>query len=669
MDDSVATATQPSPTGGRGARCCTHDAAPPHGDGEGEAGHAHGAEWRVQLASSLGCGVVGLVAGLLLPDSVPFGVGFGAWALCYVLGGWSAAIDALASLRKLRLDVHFLMLLVALGAASLGEAAEGAVLLFLFSLSSALEGFAEARTESAIAGLLKHAPREANVVEDDGSEHRIGVDDLRAGMRIRLRPGDRVPADARVMTGVTGVDESMLTGEEMAVTRRPGEELAAGSQLVDGTVDAEVVRAPAESTLQRMVSLVLEARERRAPAQRLTDRLGSGYALAIITASAAFGLLLWASGTPGDRAFYRAMTLLVVASPCALVLSIPSAILASIAAGARRGVLFRGGAPVEQLADANVFVFDKTGTLTTGELTLRSIEVAGGWTEEEALSLAASAELGSEHPLARAVVRTARERGIEPTPSEEFRAVPGAGIEATIAGGQVLIGTREFVREGSGGRFPASWEIAEPSIRQTHVFISAGTRSAALLFEDTPRPDAADLLDRLRGAGRRLVLLSGDREGPARALAEELRIPEVHARATPERKLEFVSGLIDRGDRVVMVGDGVNDAAALAAATVSVVMGKRGSDAAIGQAGIVLAQDRFSGLVDALALSERARKIIRQNLGVSIGAMVVLAIGAIAGGLPLPVAVMGHEGSTVVVCLNSLRLLVHRRKQARLPSL
>lgn len=626
--------------------------------------HEPASNWRIQLASAIGCGVLGLVAGLALPEGAPPAVRNTLWAASYLLGGWSAAIEALGHLRKFRLDVDFLMLFVALGAAALGEAAEGAILLFLFSLSSSLEEFAEARTESAIAGLLKHAPREATIIEPDGTEHRVNVDALRVGMHIRLRPGDRVPVDARVSTGISGVDESMLTGEEMAVTRRPGEELAAGSQLVDGTLDAEVIRPPEESTLQRMVRLVLEARERRAPAQRLTDRLGSGYALAIIGGSTAFGLLLWATGTPADRAIYRAMTLLVVASPCALVLSIPSAILASIAAGARRGVLFRGGAPIEQLADANVFVFDKTGTLTTGELSLRSLTAAGGWTEDEALALAAAAELGSEHPLARAVVRAARERGIEPSGSDAFRAIPGAGIEATINGELVLIGTREFVRERSEGRFPASWELAEPGIRQTHVFINAGTRSAVLLFEDRARPDAPALLEKLRGAGRRLVLLSGDREAPCRALAEELRIPEVHARATPERKLEFVSGLRDRGDLVVMVGDGINDAAALAAATVSVVMGKRGSDAAIGQAGIVLAQDRFSGLVDALDLSRRARRVIRQNLTISIGAMVILALGAIFGGLPLPVAVMGHEGSTVVVCLNSLRLLVAPPRRA-----
>lgn len=617
--------------------------------------------WRLQLASALICGAVGIAADMAEERST---LANSLWVVSYIAGGWAAAIEVFERVRKLVVDVHFLMLAVALGAASLGQFAEGAILLFLFSLSSALEHFAEARTEDEVRGLLKNAPIDATQLLPDGTEKKIPADSIESGFELRLRPGDRVPADARVTRGTTNVDESMLTGEELPVLRSIGMELSAGSLVLDGGIDVVVLRPPAESTLQRMVNLVLDARGRRSPSQRITDRLGSRYTVAILVGSAVYFGILLTLGFEPNVAIYRAMTLLVACSPCALVLSIPSAILTAIAAGARMGILFRSGAAVENLALVDTFAFDKTGTLTSGELALHKVETAGDWNEEEVLSLAASAELRSEHPIGRSIVREARRLGSEPAPPEEFKAYPGEGIEATIGGRAMQLGTREFVSKRSGGRFPESWALVESSTRRVHIFVGEGHRSAMLSFEDDIRANAKGVLAKLRESGRRTMLVTGDREAPAREAAEAVGITEVLFRQAPEMKLELMTRLAGEGRQVAMVGDGVNDAAALAAAQVSIVMGGRGSDAAIEEAGIVLVGDRIANLWEAVRISEVARRIIVQNLVISGGIIVILAIAALTGSVKLPAVVVGHEGSTVIVVLNSLRIFLASRHRA-----
>ncbi|MDX2176884.1 MAG: heavy metal translocating P-type ATPase [Candidatus Sumerlaeia bacterium] len=626
------------------------------GDQPGSGTEAESPAWRRELAVALLCGAAGIAAAIAHQLGAPPAAVLALWAVCYAAGAWDAARELVPKLLRGILDIDFLMLVVALGAAALGYYAEGAILLFLFSFSGSLESFAEARTESAITALLKDAPKEAVVLDPDGRERRAPADSLAAGNVVRLRPGERVPADCRVLHGATSVDESMLTGESTPATRSLGSELSAGSLLVDGGVDAEVLRPASESTLQRMVQLVLRARAEKAPSESFTDRFGTPYTYAILGASALYGGGLWLWGIPGAEALYRMMTLLVVASPCALVLSIPSAILTAIAAGARRGILFRHGGAVENLAGIRHFIFDKTGTLTTGELHLREVVLGGAWTRDEALRAAAEAELRSEHPVARSIVRAAREEGIDPAPPAKFLAYPGEGVEAETSLGTVAVGRPSFVRERLGGVFPATWELAEDAAGVVRVFSGRGRQSAEFVLEDQLRPDAAALLARLRTLRVRRTLLSGDRPGPVAQVARELEMDAHIAKARPEEKLEFVKTSRAEGP-TAMVGDGVNDAAALAAADLAIVMGGRGSDAALAQGDVILVGDRLAKLGEAIELSRRARRIIAQNLGISGAVMAVLALVSLTGLLPLPLAVVGHEGSTVVVVLNSLRLL------------
>jgi Cd2+/Zn2+-exporting ATPase len=325
------------------------------------------------------------------------------------------------------------------------------------------------------------------------------------------------------------------------------------------------------------------------------------------------------------------------------------------------GILFRSGAAVENLALADTFAFDKTGTLTSGELALHKVDVAGDWTEQDVLARAASAELQSEHPIGRSIVREARRHGAEPVPPATFKAFPGEGIEATIGAHTLQLGTREFVSDRSDGRFPESWALVESSTRRVHIFVGEGHRSAMLSFEDDIRANAKGVLALLKKSGRRTMLVTGDREAPAREAAGDVGIDEVLFRQSPEMKLELMTKLAAEGRHVAMVGDGVNDAAALAAAHVSIVMGGRGSDAALEEAGIVLVGDRIANLWEAVRISEVARRIIVQNLVISGGIIVILAIVALTGFLKLPAAVVGHEGSTIVVVLNSLRIFLASR--------
>lgn len=626
--------------------------------------HHKGSErpsWRRLLALSLACAAAGLGAAVLEALGVEVQWLLPLWAASYLLGGWEAAKESLHRLRSRELEIHFLMLAVASGAAFLGEYAEGAVLLFLFSFSGALEAYATARTESAIAALAKEAPEKATLLREDGTEEVIPVERIAPGMILRLRPGDRVAADGTIESGKATFDESMLTGEALPVEHERGDPVSAGVVVVGGGADLRVVRPAAQSTLQRMIDLVLKARQEKAPAERFTDRFGGRYTVGILSGCLLFFLVLLAAGVEVNAALYRAMTLLVVAAPCALVLSIPSAILAAIAAGARRGVLFRHGGAVEGLAHISTVAFDKTGTLTTGDLSLAEMERSGDWSEAQALTIIASAELRSEHPIARSIVKEARRRGIEPTPPAEFRFVAGAGIEARVGEETVRIGTAGFLQD-DGRPLPEHW--LEPGVAgQIRVLVRCGDRAARLLLQDQVRSEAAVLVSRLKGAGVTPIIISGDQEAPVKEVASVLGIQQYHYRQRPEDKIARLTELRDRGERVLMVGDGVNDAAAIASADLGAVMGTRGSAATLEQGDIIIMGDHLGRVWMAMQLSHRARRIIRQNLGISLCVMMLLGLVAVGGKLPLPLAVVGHEGSTVIVVLNSLRLLFRGRDQ------
>ncbi len=622
-------------------------------------------EWRLLawLAGICGlAGLGGLAASLLLPD-YPW-LARSLFAVGLIAGAWDAAIDTWEQIRKGRIDIHFLMLAVALGATLIGAWGEAVLLLFLFSASGAMEEFALDRTQREVSALLKTSPKRATVVDRDGHEHEVDVEQLQVGQRVRVKPGEAFAADGTITQGKSAADESTLTGEATPVEKAPGDPVFSGTINIWGALDFEVMRLPAESTLRKIIRLIQTAQKLKAPSERFTDKFGTGYTYAVIGASAAMFLVEWLvfhlppfTNTPEVRsAFYRAMTLMVVASPCALVLSIPSAILAAIAWGARHGVLFRGGGAIENLAKVNVVALDKTGTLTTGELVVVSYESFPPGREDEVMELAYALEAKSEHPLARAIVRDAKARGVKMREVSEFQNMVGAGVRAKLGHGHAVLGRRELLEAGPLAGWasqlpPASAEFAE-------VWVVGKDLLGRVLLRDQIRAESRGVLAKLKELGVHTVMLTGDRRHTAEAVARQLGLGEVRANLTPEQKVAAITDLKEGGRRrVAMVGDGVNDAPCLAASDIGVAMGARGSDAALEQAEVILMHDRIENFLAAHRLSRRARSVIKQNLTISLGVVVVMVVATALGAVPLAIGVAAHEGSTLVVCLNSLRLL------------
>ena len=623
-------------------------------------------EWRMLLILAAGCGVFG-VAGTFakhFASDLPW-LAKGLFFIGLIAGGWDAAVDTWANLKKREIDIHFLMLAVAIGATFIDAWGEAVLLLFLFSTSGAMEEYALDRTQREVSALLKTSPKRATLVLADGQEKEVPVEELQLKQRVRVRPGGAFAADGTVVSGKSASDESTLTGEANPVEKAIGDSVFSGTINLWGTLDFEVARLPSESTLQKIIRLIQTAQKLKAPSERFTDKFGTGYTYVVIGGSAAMFLVWWlgfhlpAFVNTGETrsAFYRAMTLMVVASPCALVLSIPSAILAAIAWGARHGVLFRGGAAIEKLADINVVALDKTGTLTTGELEVINYESFPAGRETEVMELAYALEASSEHPLARAIVRDARARGIRAIPLEDFQNIVGQGVRGRVAGGQTLLGRRELLEAGPLAGWaeklpPAPAELAE-------VWVVGKDMLGRVLLRDQIRSESKGVLAELARHNIHTVMLTGDRRQAAETVARELGVSEVRAHLTPEQKVDAIQALRlgPPSRRVAMVGDGVNDAPCLAAADVSVAMGARGSDAALEQAEVILMDDRIENFLSAHRLSRRARAIIRQNLSISLGVVVIMVIATALGTVPLAIGVGAHEGSTLVVCLNSLRLL------------
>ena len=626
--------------------------------------HDHVDEWKLQLAAAMLCGVFGLLAAFVLP--APFKMA--AFAAAYLAGGFYPAEEVWERLQKRVLDVHFLMLAVAVGAACIGAWAEGATLLFLFSFSGALEHYALGRTQKEIRSLFRDAPKTATVLDADGNETEIAVEKIRAGTRLLIKPGAQFPVDAEIVKGATAADESNLTGEATPVEKAVGDTALAGTINLWGAVEVIVTRPAAESSLQKIITLIKEAQQQKAPAQQFTDKFSTCYTYGVLGLSLAmffvwwlgFGLAAFTSAVESHSAFYRTMTLLVVSSPCALVLSIPSAVLAAIAWSARHGILFRGGAAVEKLAEINIVCLDKTGTLTTGELRVEKVESFPPGREKEIAQLAYSLEKLSTHPLARAITRHGKQQGFEPFALDHFESVTGQGLRAKRAGVECLLGRREWII--AERRAPVRPEFVFSRNGATapgfsEIWLAEGGLLGRIILRDDIRPQAAQVIEELRHEGLQSVVLTGDRKAAAEHLRSELKLDDVRAELKPEGKVAAIRELSGQGNKVAMVGDGVNDAPSLAAAHIGVAMGARGSDAALEQADVVLMHDRLENFLAAFRLSQRARRIIRQNLFISLGTVVVLVTFAMLGKIPLTIGVVGHEGSTVVVVMNSLRLL------------
>ncbi|MBU6402232.1 MAG: heavy metal translocating P-type ATPase, partial [Verrucomicrobia bacterium] len=628
----------------------------------------HEREWKPQLLAAGLCGAFGLAAYLI-------GTTLAAellYPLAYLAGGWFALHEVWVRWKQWTLDVHFLMVAVALGSASIGAWGEGTTLLFLFALSGALEHYAMGRTQREIRSLFQTAPKVATRLDEQGREQESPVDRLQPGMRLRLKPGEQFPVDGEILKGATAVDESNLTGEATPVEKGLGDPVMAGTLNLWGVVEVKVLRPADRSALQKIIHLIREAQHLKAPSQRFTDRFGTRYTYAILGLSAAMFLLWWlgagrspfAAEAAHRSAFYQTMTLLVVASPCALVLSIPSAILAAIAWAARHGILFRGGAAVEKLAAISVVAMDKTGTLTTGELRVERVESFPPGREAEVLELAYALERLSTHPLARAISRFGKQQQVRELELDQFESVTGLGLRAVHGVTPVVLGRREWLAHGPHRARIQEVPATEPGASE--VWLARDRLLGRILLRDDVRPQASAVVARLRKLGLQMVVLTGDRRPAAEHLRLQLGLEDVRAELKPEEKVQIIAGFSRERRHVAMIGDGVNDAPSLAAAYVGVAMGARGSDAALEQAEVVLMHDRLENFLAAYQLSQRSRRIIRQNVTISLGTVVVLVGCALFGAIPLTLGVLGHEGSTVIVVLNSLRLLV-TGPDARLP--
>ena len=590
------------------------------------------------------------------------------WILSYISGGYYGLLDGIAVLREKKLDVNLLMIMAALGAAFIGQPVEGAALLFLFSLSNTLQSFAMGRSRKAIEKLLDLRPANASVRR--GSRTVImPVENLIIDDVVIVRPGERFPIDGEVISGTSEVDQAPITGESVPVVKETGDPVFAGSVNGNGGMEIRVTRLAQDTTLARIVQMVEEAQESKAQTQRMLDSFEQVYALVVLAGAILLIVvpyfLLKEAFFP---TFYRAMTWLVVASPCALVISTPASILSAIANGARNGILFKGGAHLEQTANLKVIAFDKTGTLTLGKPHLAAIHTFGAISEDEMLRQVAAVEARSEHPLAAAIVTAAQERGLTLPTATEFRAVPGQGIEGRVEADQLWVGGRRLFFE-RGVTIPAeiSAQIQEYEEQGQTVMLAyrhneKGSEWLGLLgTADQLRPDAKEMIAALKNQGiERTVMLTGDNERVAARIAALAGVDEFHANLLPQDKVSLLKTLQVKYGPVAMVGDGVNDAPALATADVGIAMGGAGTDVALETADMVLMSDDLHKLPHALGLARSARKVVFQNLTFALVVIVLLVISAFGANLPLPLGVVGHEGSTVLVVLNGLRLLAYR---------
>jgi len=625
-----------------------------------EEGHAAGwfAEHRELILSGVS-GLLLLVGWLAALAGAPGALSLGLLLGAYAAGGFYTLRDAWQSMRSRRFDIDTLMIVAAAGAGVLGAWAEGALLLFLFSLGHALEHLAMDRARRAIEALAEFAPKTA-LVQRDGAEIEVRVADLLRGDHVIVKPGSRIPADGRVVSGESAVDQSPLTGESMPVDKQPDDPVFAGTVNGEGALLIEVTKLARESTLARMVAMVAEAQTQKSPTQRFTDRFERIFVPVVLAGAALLIVLPSLFGLPFADSFYRAMAVLVAASPCALAIATPSAVLAGIARAARGGVLIKGGAHLENLGTLSAIAFDKTGTLTVGKPRVTDVVAIEG-SEDALLQLAAAVESRSAHPLAQAVVTEAQRRGLTWSEAESVEAVTGQGLRAEIDGRKVAIGNaRLFESEAMPDALRQHATRLQTEGKTTMLVQADGHFLGVLALADTPRAGVREVLASLHQLGiRQTIMLTGDNEQVGRVIGKEIGLDEVRAGLLPQDKVAAMEELARRHGRAAMVGDGVNDAPAMARATVGIAMGGAGTDVALETADVALMADDLAKLPFAVALSRAARRIIRQNLFVSLGVVALLIPATLFGWAGIGVAVAIHEGSTLVVVINALRLLAY----------
>ncbi|GAA2632534.1 heavy metal translocating P-type ATPase [Streptomyces vastus] len=582
------------------------------------------------------------------------------YALAYVTGGWEPGWEGLKALKEKTLDVDLLMIVAALGAAAIGQVMDGALLIVIFATSGALEALATARTADSVRGLLDLAPSTATRLTPDGGEQAVPVEELAVGDTILVRPGESVGADGRVLDGASEVDQATITGEPLPAPKEPGDEVFAGTLNGTGALRVRVERDASDSVIARIVRMVEEASETKAPTQLFIEKVEQRYSLGMVAATLAVFLVPLAFGAELDGSLLRAMTFMIVASPCAVVLATMPPLLSAIANAGRHGVLVKSAVVMERLGQVDTVALDKTGTLTEGSPHVTDVRPLrrSGLDEDELLALAAAAEHPSEHPLARAVVDAARERGLGLPATEDFTSAPGIGVKAVVGGRTVAVGAPARLLDDAEHPSAAIAENLEESGRTAVLVMVDGLPAGILGIADRLRPDAAATVASLtKLTGTAPTLLTGDNARAAAHLAAEAGIDDVRAGLLPQDKLSAVKEMEGAGRKVMVVGDGVNDAPALAAAHMGIAMGRAGSDLALETADAVIVRDELAAVPATVALSRRARELVVQNLVIAGVFIAALVIWDLAGTLPLPLGVAGHEGSTVIVGLNGLRLL------------
>ncbi|GAA4786828.1 heavy metal translocating P-type ATPase [Streptomyces sanyensis] len=596
------------------------------------------------------------------------------FAATYVAGGWEPGREGLKALREKSLDVDLLMVVAALGAAAIGQVLDGALLVVIFATSGALEAIATARTADSVRGLLDLAPETATRIADDGTEESVPADSLAVGDVVLVRPGERIGADGRVLDGASDVDQATITGEPLPAAKQPGDEVFAGTLNGSGALRVKVGRDPSESVIARIVAMVEEAAETKAPTQLFIEKVEQRYSLGMVAATLLIFTIPLLMGSDLQSTLLRAMTFMIVASPCAVVLATMPPLLSAMANAGRHGVLVKSAVVMERLGQIDTVALDKTGTLTEGTPRLTDLRPldGSGLDEDVLLRLAASAEHPSEHPLARAVVEAAHARGLDPVPAVGFSSTPGTGVTATVDGRAVAVGSPARLLDDPAHPAAVLAAALEEEGRTAVVVTLDGRPAGVLGIADRLRPEAATATRALAElTGRTPVLVTGDNPRAAARLAAEVGITDVRAGLLPQDKVAAVRGLQDRGAKVLAVGDGVNDAPALAAAHTGIAMGRAGSDLALETADAVVVRDELATIPTVVNLSRRARTLVVQNLVIAGTFIAVLVAWDLVGTLPLPLGVAGHEGSTVLVGLNGLRLLAdgawHRARPSAHP--
>jgi len=672
-----------------GTESLREDADHQHDGGEEEHGHAghdhaHGGIFgpKTELIFAILCGVI-LLAGWLLEffTSLHAAIPITLLVIAYFFGGYFTVKEAVEKIRSGKFEIDFLMLIAAAGAAALGAWAEGALLLFLFSIGHALEGYAMGRAKRAIEALSELAPRTARV-RRDGKETELAVEDLIVGDVVIVKPDERIPADGFVIKGESSVDQAPITGESVPVDKQPVTDIEAAAASPDGvaaehrvfagtlnqagSIEIQVTKTAAENTLSRVVTMVGEAETRVSPTQKFTKRFERYFVPSVVVTVVLLMFAPLVLDEPFSASFYRAMAVLVAASPCALAIATPSAVLSGVARAARGGVLVKGGGPLESLGQLDAIAFDKTGTLTEGIPRVTDVRPAEGVSEPVLLRIAIAVEYLSKHPLAKAVVRDGRDKlgeGVDVPAATNLKSITGRGIQAEVEGQLAHIGKDDLFAEVEGSPLPSAIretvEALERDGRTTMIVRHAGRYLGVIGLMDTPREAAKRTISRLRELGiKRMIMISGDNQQVADAVAKAVGLDEARGDLMPEDKVAEI-GKLNSETGVAMVGDGVNDAPAMASASVGIAMGAAGSDVALETADIALMADNLDHLPLAIGLSRATRSIIRQNLWLSLG-MVAFLVPATILGLNIGPAVALHEGSTVIVVFNALRLLAYR---------